>query len=211
MTITKLGHCCLQIAVDGVTILTDPGNWAELPATIPNLDIILITHEHEDHLHIESLKRLIKNSPDVMVVTNKSVGELLDQEQIEYTIVSHNDSKTVLGIELTGFGQQHAAVYQGIIPVENTGYLIENKLFYPGDAFTNPGVKVEVLALPVAGPWLHMREAIDYGKLINPQLAFPVHDGMLKHVGPFHFLPEKFLGEVGIKFKPLLSGDELSY
>src|SRR4051812_27786091 len=57
MKIKKLGHCCLVIETKGIRIMTDPGNYSTLQADEKNIDIILITHEHTDHLHIESLKK----------------------------------------------------------------------------------------------------------------------------------------------------------
>jgi L-ascorbate metabolism protein UlaG (beta-lactamase superfamily) len=60
MKITKYGHCCLLVEDNGVVILTDPGNYNELPVVIPTIDALLITHEHADHCHVESLKKIIE-------------------------------------------------------------------------------------------------------------------------------------------------------
>ena len=49
MNITKLGHCCLVLEIDGVRILTDPGNYTTAQDTMTGIDIVLITHEHGDH------------------------------------------------------------------------------------------------------------------------------------------------------------------
>ncbi|MEK6878040.1 MAG: MBL fold metallo-hydrolase [Nanoarchaeota archaeon] len=60
MNITKYGHCCLLIDINGVRILTDPGNYSTMQDTAENVDFILITHEHSDHLHIDSVKTILK-------------------------------------------------------------------------------------------------------------------------------------------------------
>jgi L-ascorbate metabolism protein UlaG (beta-lactamase superfamily) len=93
--------------------------------------------------------------------------------------------------------------------VENTGYCIENTLFYPGDAFTNPGKPVDILALPVAGPWMKISEAIEYALEIAPRIAFPVHDGMLlpDRLGPVHRVTSTVLKEKNIEFISMLEGD----
>jgi L-ascorbate metabolism protein UlaG (beta-lactamase superfamily) len=93
--------------------------------------------------------------------------------------------------------------------VQNTGYFIAEKLFYPGDAFYNPGVPVDVLALPVAGPWTDIKTAVEYAIEIQPQKAFPVHDGMLKSFGSNHKAPLKFLPENNIEFIALQNGDSI--
>lgn len=56
MKVTKFGHCCLLIEEEGLRILTDPGSYSTRQNDVQNIDVILITHEHPDHLHIESLK-----------------------------------------------------------------------------------------------------------------------------------------------------------
>lgn len=67
MRITKLGHCCLVIDVStklntgetGVRIMTDPGAYSTLQNDARNIDYIFITHEHQDHFHLESLKTVL--------------------------------------------------------------------------------------------------------------------------------------------------------
>ncbi|KKU76691.1 MAG: hypothetical protein UY03_C0028G0012 [Parcubacteria group bacterium GW2011_GWA2_47_64] len=173
MNITKLGHCCMVIEEAGVRIMTDPGAYSTLQDEARNIDYIFITHEHQDHFHLESLKVVLKNNPKAKIVTNRGVGKL---------------------------GQ-----------VQNTGYFIANRFFYPGDAFYNPGKPVEILALPVAGPWLKISEVIDYAKLLKPKICFPVHDGMLKYLGPTRGVTTKYLSESGIEFRDAIEGAVFSF
>ena len=62
MKITKLGHCCLIVKEGNITILTDPGSYTTDQNTVKGIDIVLITHEHGDHFHVESLKAILKNN-----------------------------------------------------------------------------------------------------------------------------------------------------
>lgn len=191
----------------GARIMTDPGGWTEGTDAIRGLDAILITHEHSDHLHIPSLKNLIVNNPGVRVITNTAVGMLLEKEGIAYEIVEEGQSGAVKDIAIEGCGNTHAEIYGAFGQVQNTGYFIANTLYYPGDSFFDPGKPVDILALPVCGPWLRIKDAIDFAKMIKPRVCFPVHDGMLKHIGPFHSVPGKILEGAGISFVPMLSGD----
>ena len=95
--------------------------------------------------------------------------------------------------------------------INNTGYLIANKLFYPGDAFTNPNRPIEILALPVAGPWMKLAEAIDYALVLKPKICFPVHDGILKQPGITNTLPQEILAWQGIKWSVLEIGKEYEF
>lgn len=211
MKITKLGHCCLLIEEKGVRILTDPGNYSTAQNEVKNVDLILITHEHADHLHIDSLKQVIKHNPKAKIITNKGVAVLLDKEEIKYSLIEDNQKATFNNILIEGFGKKHAEMYNTVNPVDNTGYFISNKLFYPGDAFVNPNKKVEILALPVAGPWMKISEAIDYALEIRPKFCFPVHDGILKIPGVVHRLPPTVLSTKGIDFIILEEGKEKDF
>jgi len=200
MKITKFGHCCLLIEENGVRILTDPGTYSMQQSEVKNIDFVLITHEHADHLHIESLQALLKNNPQAKVITNKSVGALLEENSIAFSLVEDGQNFDADGVLIEGFGKDHALMHTSIPPIQNTGYFIADKLFYPGDAFTNPGKQVEVLALPVAGPWMRLLEAIDYAVEVKPKICFPVHEGILKQPGSTHAIPPKVLESEGIKF-----------
>lgn len=199
MKITKFGHCCLLIEESGVRILTDPGMYSTSQDNVENIDIVLITHDHQDHLHIDSLKKVLINNPSTKVLTNQSVGILLSKENIKYELLEKG-SFTDKSVLIEAFGEKHAFMHPAIEPTQNVGYFIENKLFYPGDAFTNPNKPVDILALPVAGPWMKLSEAIDYAKELKPKACFPVHEGILKSPGSTHRIPPTVLEPLGIKF-----------
>lgn len=203
MKITKFGHCCLLIEESGARILTDPGTHSTGQDNVKNIDIVLITHEHADHLHIDSLKTVLQNNPQAKIITNKGVGTLLEKEGIPFSVLEDGQSSTEKGVLIEGFGKDHALMHSSIPPIQNTGYFIANRLFYPGDAFTDPGKQVEILALPVAGPWMKLPEAIDYALELKPKTCFPVHDGILKSPGSTHRIPPQVLEPKGIKFTVL--------
>ena len=107
MKITKLGHCCLLIEDNGVVIMTDPGAWTTEQNEVNGVDIILITHEHPDHFHLESLQMVLKNNPLAVVITNSRVKELLVENNISATLLEHEQKQNVKGIEIAGFGTEH--------------------------------------------------------------------------------------------------------
>ena len=198
MRITKLGHCALVLEEQGVKILTDPGSFsAAAQEKVTGLDAVLITHEHSDHYHLESVKVILQNNPQAQVVTNSAVAALLLAEGIKAMVVGDGQSADVKGLKIEGFGKDHALVYPpntGL--VENTGYLIAEKFYFPGDNFHTPERPVDILALPVAGPWMKASEAVDFAKLINARVAFGVHDGIVQ---PFF---RGFIGNLMKAFVP---------
>ncbi len=211
MKITKYGHCCFVAEPkEGVFIMTDPGapDYSGLKNYPENISAILITHEHADHLHIESLQEILKNNPNAIVITNSAVGKLLDEASIKYIKVEEGENYELMGVQISGFGNRHAEIYDEFGQVQNTGFMID-KLCYPGDSFNFPDKEVDILALPVAGPWMKIRDAIDYAKKIKPRIVFPVHDAMLKDFATFLYtIPAYFLKSDDIVFKKLEIGKE---
>lgn len=213
MRIHKLKHCCLVIDLkskDGKArrILVDPGIYSvEEHDRIKHADIVLITHEHADHFHIESLKALVKRAPDVSIVTDLGVGAILAKEGIEHHVMEHGNSIDLKGVHIEAFGKDHAILHKSLPMMSNIGFFIENKLFFPGDAFTDPKKSIDVLALPVAGPWMKISEAIDYALELKPRVAFPVHDA--GRGASTHRIPDMILNKNGIEFIKLEEGGEL--
>jgi L-ascorbate metabolism protein UlaG (beta-lactamase superfamily) len=209
MHIRKLKHCCMLITVGKTVIMTDPGVFSiEKHDKVNHADIVLITHEHADHFHIESLKALIKRCPTVSVITNDAVGALLAKEGIEHHIMKHGDAIEHKGVRIEAIGEKHAVVHSSLPVVSNVGFFIEGKFFYPGDAFTDPKRSVDVLALPTVAPWLKISESLDYALMVKPRIAFPVHDAIAP-AGFMHPVIEKVLGASGIEFVKLEEGGEL--
>ncbi len=202
MKIKKLGHSCMVIEVNGKKVMTDPGSYTvQEQSKEKNIDVILITHEHPDHLDIESLKIIVTNNPNVTIVTNSSVGKLLTEAGIKYEVLENKTPKKFLGVEVEARDCKHAEIFEEIGQVQNTAYFIGKRLFYPGDSLYNPGKAVEILALPVAGPWNNVKDSMKYVLDVKPKICFPVHDGMLKSFGSAHRVPSLVLPKFGIIFK----------
>lgn len=176
---------------------------------LENIDAILFTHEHADHYHLDSLKSLMEKNPDLKIFANTSVAELLEKENISYQTIRDGETVDFAWIILTGYGVQHEAQHSTWPLSSNTGFFIDEKLFYPGDALTDPKRPVDVLALPVAGGWVATHEFIDYALKLKPRIAFPVHD----HIRflSSHAVPAKILPENGIEFVTMVEGESREF
>ncbi len=210
MQITKFGHCCLLIETKGKRILTDPGNFTiDAQTKLTDIDYILYTHEHPDHFHIESLAKILEKNPQAQIFSNGSVSKLLDEQGLSHTKVDNGQNIKLGEVDVTGIGEKHAQMHSSIPQSANMGYMIDERLWYPGDSFTNPMRPVEILALPVSGPWMKLSEAIDCALTIKPKKAFPVHDAI--RFGSAHTIAGKILSENGIEFVAMVEGEKREF
>ena len=211
MNIKKIGHCCLVIKINGLTVLTDPGTFTTEQDTLTGIDIVLVSHEHGDHFHIDSVKKIMANNPNAKIVTNSAVGKLLEAEGLKAEIVGEGQKNDTHGVLIEGYGHLHAEIYGEIGQCENTAYMLDGKLYYPGDAFFNPERPIDILALPVGGPWMKLSEAIDYAVALKPRATFPVHDAMFKNPSFMYGMLAKILGDKGIGFLPMNDSDQKDF
>ena len=65
---------------------------------------------------------------------------------------------------------------------------------------------VEILALPVAAPWMRSAEAVDYAAELKPRVCIPVHDAILKNPQMGHWLAKQILEPMGIEIRALEPG-----
>lgn len=203
-----MGHCCLRIEENGATFLTDPGAYSLEFNVQEGIDVLFYTHEHQDHFHLESLRKLLEKNPHMKIVTNRGVAKLLEAEGITYELLENGQQGEFAGVKVAGHGEWHAPLHKTIPDVPNTGYFFAERFFYPGDQFTNPGKPVEILALPVVGPWLTVGQSADYAERIKPKVAFPVHDWNIKSPGMAHRVPGDVLAKMGGRWLvPELGGE----
>ena len=178
-----------------------------------DIDIIVITHEHADHFHAESVREIVKNNPDVQIIANSAVGEKLKELHLAYTVLEGEARTEINGILIEAFDCKHEEIFEEIGQVRNTGYFIDGELFYPGDSYGNPKKFVRILALPVSGPWCKISDALRYALLVKPVKVFPVHDGMLRaeRTGVTHGIIQNVLSKNGVHFVSMNEGDEADF
>jgi len=180
--LTWLGHDAFRIE-DGQVIYIDPYEIKEGAKA----DLVLISHEHDDHCSVADLKKVVTPST-VLVAHAQSKNELAKLHVKEIKIVKPGDKLTL------------GTVNVETVPAYNTNKFREpGKVFHPkedgklGFILTVKGVRIyhaadtdhitemkdmapDIALLPVSGTYvMTAKEAAEAAASIKPKVAIPMH------------------------------------
>lgn len=195
MQITHLGHSAVLVEVDGKRILIDPGNFSDEWHGLTDLDVILVTHLHPDHVDPAYAPALVAANPQARVLVEPGVIDAVPLDRAEP--ITADTSVDLGGVTVAAVGGLHAVIHRDIPRIGNVGMVIsaegEPTLFHPGDSLAAIPSGVDVLAVPAYGPWAAMKETVDFARDVAAPQGFPIHDGLLNERGwslVFHRITE---------------------
>ncbi|MET9155369.1 MBL fold metallo-hydrolase [Streptomyces griseoflavus] len=207
MKLTKHAHACVTVAKEDARIVIDPGTFTPDAAhVVAAADAVLITHEHFDHFDEDLIARSLESRPELRVYGPASVVERWPARRGQVTAVAAGDNVAVAGFDVSVFGDLHASIHRDIPRVANVGYLVDGRLYHPGDAYHVPDAPVDTLLLPTSGPWTKLGEAADYVREVAPNNLIQIHEVMLGPIGQHstaRFLSPEMLTEVPLAIVPV--------
>lgn len=208
-----LGHSAVLLEVDGARILTDPllvdrlGPLHRHSAAVAHLleevevDAVLISHGHHDHLDLRSLRQL-RGRPRVVVP--RGLGRLLSPARHDVVEIAAGEALAVGPLQIHAIQARHDG-RRGVFgpTAEALGYRVEgsSRVYFAGDTDLFPEMAdlaggVDVALLPVWG-WgprlgsghLDPRRAAEAVLRIRPRVAVPIHWGTFYPIAVARFWP----------------------
>lgn len=182
LAITFLGHGSVMFAFGGKTIQVDPWSQVADYSQFPKADLVLITHEHGDHLDAAALGKV--RGPRTKIVTTEMVAS-----KVEGAIVMHNGDST----EVEGFPIEAVAAYNIVAKRPSgeayhpkgvgNGYVITfggARVYVAGDTENIPEMKnlsdIAVAFLPMNLPYTMTPEmAAEAARVVRPRILYPYH------------------------------------
>jgi L-ascorbate metabolism protein UlaG (beta-lactamase superfamily) len=179
-----MGHGTLMISIKGFVIHIDPVRSSGLYDGIPKADLILVTHEHGDHLDAQVIGELKKENT-VMLCNAKSAASVPWAK-----IMKPGDKEKVGTITVEAvFAYNIKNIRPGGEPYhprgEGNGYIItigDKRIYIAGDTENTPEMKalknIDIAFLPMNLPYTMTPEMVaDAAKAFRPAILYPYHFG----------------------------------
>jgi L-ascorbate metabolism protein UlaG (beta-lactamase superfamily) len=184
LKVTFIGHGTLMFTFGDMVIHVDPWSRAADYAALPKADLILVTHEHGDHLDAVAIESITQGNT-VLVLTEACA------QRLEAGIVMRNgQSRTVAGVGI------EAVPAYNIVNVRpdggpyhpkgvGNGYVLtfgDTRVYVAGDTENTPEMmrleNIDVAFLPMNLPYTMTPEMVaDAAKAFRPRILYPYHYG----------------------------------
>lgn len=182
LTVTCIKHGSLMLTYDNHSIQIDPVSEYADYSTFPKADVILITHEHGDHLDAKAIEALEK--PGTLLITNEASQKILGKGQSmkngdTNNAVQYMTIEAVPAYNTTSGREQYHPRHR------DNGYLLTLgglRIYIAGDTEDIPELKdlkdIDIAFLPVNQPYtMTVPQAARAARMFSPKVLYPYHYG----------------------------------
>jgi L-ascorbate metabolism protein UlaG (beta-lactamase superfamily) len=184
LEITFIGHGSLMFTFNGKVIHVDPFSKLAEYSKLPKADMLLITHEHRDHLDLKAVEA-VRTDKTILVLTETCAASLKGG-----IIMKNGDTKTVDGLKIEAVPAYNLVHMRSEgFPFHprkiGNGYVItfgDKRIYVAGDTENIPEMKklerIDCAFLPMNLPYTMTPEMVaDAAKAFKPKILYPYHYG----------------------------------
>jgi L-ascorbate metabolism protein UlaG (beta-lactamase superfamily) len=223
LRLTYFGHATVLIEMDGIRILTDPllrnrvsllRRFSQLvdPTLYQDIDAIIISHLHIDHLDLPSLQQLNRKASIYLPYGSGKFVNGLGFNRIHEMKIDDTENLGPISIHSTFAKHRHWRYPLGPV-ADPMGFVLSgsSQIYFTGDTDLFPEMadisnNLDVALLPVWG-WgptisnghLDPKRAAQALTLLNPQVAIPIHWGTMVPIG-LGWMQPRFLLQPPVDF-----------
>ena len=185
--ISWLGHDAFKIK-NGKTVIIDPFKIRPIPE---KADILLISHEHFDHLSLDDIKKVTTEKTTIVTIP-ACKKELSGVKSHEVRTVKPGDKLNIGDITIEAVPAYNLNKFREpgkpFHPKEDgkVGFVVSIKgirVYHAGDTDPIPemkNIKTDIALLPVSGTYVMTpEEAAEAASMIKPKLVIPMHYGAI--------------------------------
>ncbi len=187
LEITFIGHGSLMFKFNEKIIQVDPFSDVADYSKLPKADLVLITHEHFDHLDMKALSLTLKENT-IVLMPEKCKSKATDIKNVE--VVKNGDKKELFEVTIEAI-----PAYNLVHKRDNgeffhpkgqgNGYVLtfnDKKVLVAGDTENIPEIKglkdIDIAFLPMNLPYTMTPEMVaDAAKTFKPKILYPYHYG----------------------------------
>ncbi|HSQ84350.1 MAG TPA: MBL fold metallo-hydrolase [Desulfobacterales bacterium] len=184
LEIAFIGHGTVMFTFEGKVIHVDPYSHVADYSKLPQADLILLTHEHVDHLDLKALEILRTDKTKIILSKNCA-------QQVKGGIIMGNgEVKTVDGLKIEATPAYNLVHMRGDGVAyhpkgSGNGYVItfgDKRIYLAGDTENIPEMKnlknIDYAFLPMNLPYTMTPEMVaDAAKAFKPKVLYPYHYG----------------------------------
>lgn len=183
LVITFIGHGTLMLKAGNTVIHVDPVSGQADYTTLPKGDLILVTHEHGDHLDKKALALVTK--PDSKTIVSQSCSGKVESAEV----LTNGQEKSYGDIHIKAVPAYNIVNKHDGIPYHpkgnGNGYVISyggKRIYIAGDTENIPEMaelkNIDIAFLPMNLPYTMTPEMVAKGALsFMPAILYPYHMG----------------------------------